>query len=347
MRLSRLIRSACVWGVLLRGNISFAQAGEPVELTWEAPENCPREAQVQQQLRALIGSNNETTSPLQAHGTIETIDRRYRLTLFIERRAAHGTRIIESEDCRSLGKAAAVVLGLLVQKERALGRELSESEISGHPQPEIPTTPPPVKEAPPVAAPNPKPLPPRTEPPHPGHFLLRGPEASVNYMTLPKLGFGIGLGAGVKYNAWRVLVAGAFYELQNQSSVGFDRYQVEYRRRTLELLGCHGWRTGLFELAPCGLLAADAVFAHASGDNLKSQDQGAYWISIGGGISGYLHLQRHFALLISGFGRIATDRIRFLVGTSPWLGPNQASTAQAHRVPLGTFDASIAGEWIF
>ena len=135
-RLPRLNRCAWVCGVLLQVNLCLAQPGEPVELTWEAPQNCSQLSEVQQQLRVLVGtSSNELTSPLRAHGTIEPLGKRYRLTLVIERSTTRGMRVIESDDCHSLGKAAAVVLGLLVQKERALGRELSESEISGQPQP--------------------------------------------------------------------------------------------------------------------------------------------------------------------------------------------------------------------
>ena len=155
--------SASVCVLMLRVNICLAQADTPVELTWEAPENCSQKlSDVQQQLRALVGAtSDELLSPLRAHGTIEPLDKRYRLTLVIERSATRGVRVIESDDCHSLGKAAAVVLGLLVQKERTLGRELSETEISGQPQPpsepEHQPTPVPPKEAPPTAPATPRP----------------------------------------------------------------------------------------------------------------------------------------------------------------------------------------------
>ncbi len=69
-------------------------------------------------------------------------------------------------------------------------------------------------------------------------------------------------------------------------------------------------------------------------------DQKAHWISIGGGISGFSHIQRHFAFLVSGFGRIATNREQFQVETV-------TGVEQAYRVSLGTLDASIVSEWIF
>jgi hypothetical protein len=96
----------------------------------------------------------------------------------------------------------------------------------------------------------------------------------------------------------------------------------------------------LFEVAPCAELAADRVFAHVWGDSLLSKDKTAFWISIGGGISGYLHIHRHAALVAMAAGRVTTNRVRFLVETL-------TGTDQVQRIPLATFDTSIACEWIF
>jgi hypothetical protein len=346
MRLLQLVSySICACFVVLPVSICFAQGNVPVELTWEAPKNCPQEPEVQLQLRALVGtSGSERTSPFQAHGTIEPFGERYRLSLVIVRTATHGTRVIESDDCRSLAKAAIVVLVLLVQKEETLGRELSESEISG--KPEEPKAPQeaiahsPAKPTPPAEPLKPPPSPQSPRSTSPWHFLLRVPEAKVDFMTLPRVGYGMGLGVGVAYRAWRASVRGALYETQSVTSSGLQPYQVQYRRESLGVLSCYGWRSGLVEVAPCAELAADRVFAHASGDSLRSEDKSAYWISIGSGISGYLHIHRHAALVAMGTGRVTTNRARFLVGTL-------TGTDQAHRVPLVTFDASLACEWIF
>ncbi len=334
--------SASVCALMLRGNVCLGQADTPVELIWEAPENCAQQAQVQQQLRALIGSSGQNANPLQAHGTIEPIGKRYRLTLVIERSATRGMRVIESDDCHSLGKAAAVVLGLLVQKERALGRELSESEISGQPpaEPVKQPTPVPPKQVPPTAPTKPQPLPASTQPPRSWHLLLRAPEARVDFLTLPHVGYGLGFGLGVAYQAWRAMVDGTFYPSQDEVSTGAQPYRIEFRRKTVDVRGCRGWRSGLVEVAPCGVLAADDVSAQASGDSLVSTNRTAFWISIGGGISGYVHLSRYLSLVASGNGLIATKRSRFLIGTLTGM-------QQAHKVPVGTVNGSLACEWIF
>ena len=61
LRLATCSMSVCA--LMLQVAICLGQADTPVELTWEAPENCAQQAQVQQRLRALIGSSDENTNP--------------------------------------------------------------------------------------------------------------------------------------------------------------------------------------------------------------------------------------------------------------------------------------------
>ena len=346
MRLFQLVSCViCACVIVLRVNDCCAQADTPVELTWEAPKGCPQELEVQQQLRTLLGvSTNDQTSHFQAHGTIEPVDGRYRLSLFIGRTATHGTRIIESDDCRSLAKAATVVLLLLVNKEKTLGRELSESEIVGQPaQPQQTSTTSaaaPVKEIHPAEPTKPSLQPQGSHSLSLWHLLLRAPEARVDFTTLPTVGYGLGLGIGVAYRAWQASIRGTAYKTESVTSHGFPPYQVQYHRESLDALGCYGWRSGLFEVAPCGDLAADRVFAHVAGDSLVSKDKTALWISIGGGISGYLHVYRHAALVAMATGRVTTNRVTFQV-------ENLTGLHQAQKLPLATFDTSLACEWIF
>src|SRR5512142_1507105 len=210
MRLMPFARHyAWVFVIAIRANVCFGQSDAPLELTWAAPRDCPQELEVQQQLRASVGPpSGEQIGPFQADGTIEPSGDHYRLTLLIERGATHGTRVIESEDCRSLAKAATIVLALLVQKERALGRELSGSEISGQPElslaPDDTGTRGPAQTAPPSVEPQkPRPLPLEAGSPSPWHLLLRAPEGRIDFNALPRLGYGIGVSGGVAYQAWR------------------------------------------------------------------------------------------------------------------------------------------------
>jgi hypothetical protein len=352
MRLfSPLSGYVCVCVAVFRTTICLAQLNTPVELTWDAPKECPQDAEVQQQLRQLVGKfSGEKAVSFQARGTIESLDGHYRLTLNIVRGATNGARVIDSDDCKSLAKAASIVLALLVQKEKTLGRDLSESEISGQPDEPRDAT----RQSSPVQAPAPaasaqppiaeSPQPQLTSPPvkasSPWHFLIRVPQAKIDFATLPRPGYGIGLGGGVSHQAWRAFITATYYPTQRLTSSGSDPYRMEFRRVSLDALGCYGWRSGEFEFAPCGTITADHVSAHAGGDYLISQDKGAFWLSIGAGFSGHLHLSRRLALVALTTGRIATNRAKFQVGAP-------VGTEQTHRVPLAILDIAFACEWIF
>ncbi len=314
----------------------------PVDLEWSAPANCPQQNDVQQQLMALLGQPKSATvtTPLHVSGAIEPSGERYRLTLKLERSENRGTRTIDSDDCKSLGKAAAVIVGLLVQKERLLGRELSNEELSGNATaPPATVAPPPPKAKPQAPIPPP---PPQTPPPplRRWHILLRAPEAKVDALLLPKASRGLGLAVGVSIDAWRVLLEGTLYESQSHVTRGLQDFTATYKHRALQVAGCRGFGTGLVEVAPCVLVSGNYLVSNASGSNLVSSDQTAILFSAGGGISGYLYIQRYVALVASGGARFVLNRPEFQVTTL-------TSTETAHKVPPGTLDATVAVEWIF
>ena len=327
----------CAIALLLQAEVCLAQTDMPVELSWEAPENCPQQPEVQEQIRALVGTLGETqqSNLLRVRGVIEPFNERYRLTLLIERNTTHGTRMIESEDCQSLGKAAAVVLGLLVRRAINSGRELTESDISGQPEqpPKLPDTRRPQTLATTVA-------PSTAEHERPWRVLIRGPNVSVDFWTLPRPSYGTSLGFGIAHDAWRAFVTGGLWLSQTKSLSGGQPYQADFRRWSFETWVCRGTKLNPFEIAPCALLALDDVTAQASGGGRVPTAQNIAWLSVGGGISGYLHIHRNISFVASVSGRIMTNRPQFLVESI-------SGDDQAHKVPLGTFVSSLGCEWIF
>lgn len=327
------LSTAAAVAIMVQASLGLAQPASPIDLQWEAPENCPQQADVQQQVQDLLGgsASQAPAHPLRARGIIETSGEHYRLTLSIERTSSHGSRVIESDDCNSLGKAAGVVLGLLVQKERSLGRELSDTEIFGPSEPKpIPETP-----APPAAKP-----PRKAEPERPWHILVRAPEAQVDFFSLPRLGYGIGAGVGFAYRAWQATLVGTVFNSQTHSSNRVQPFQAEYLQRSLDLLGCHEHRFGSLGVGPCALVGMNRVVASGSGDRLEPRDRAAVWFSLGGGLAAHWHLHRHVSLVATTAGALATKQPEFLVET--FLGP-----VEAHKVPLATLAVSLGCEWIF
>lgn len=336
----RAIGGAAFAAFSLWAEVCPAQADVPVDLSWEAPEGCSQQVEVEQQIRMLVGTLGEAhqVSRLRVTGSIEPFNERYRLTLVIERKSTHGTRVIESDDCQSLGKAAAVVLGLLVRREISSGRELTESDISG--QPELSKPP---EAAKPIAAPRQPEIPPQPPPVarlRSWRAIVQGPKVSVDLWTLPRASIGVGLGAGIAHGAWRAFVTGGLWKSQSSTFSGFQPFQADFHRWSLESWLCRGARLNPFEIAPCALLAFDDVTARASGGGRVPRARSAAWLSVGGGISGYWHIDHNLSLVISGSGRIMTIRPQFLV-------EGFAGEDLAHKVPLGTFVSSLGFEWIF
>src|SRR5512138_3276057 len=132
-----ILRAA--WVAVL--NLAFAsQTGDAAarpkrsfELEWNSPPGCPQQFDVTEQIRAMLGAAPGASLPsgLRATGIIEPIDDRFHLTLTVQVGLIERSRVIVSDDCTSLGKAAAVVLGLLIRREHESGRALSDSDLGG------------------------------------------------------------------------------------------------------------------------------------------------------------------------------------------------------------------------
>ena len=93
-----------------------ARAQPALELAWDAPAECPNEADVLNRVRSLAGESLRG-SRLRAVGHIEHVNGRYRLTLSLRQGNDVRERKMESTDCDDLAGAAAVTLGLLLRKD--------------------------------------------------------------------------------------------------------------------------------------------------------------------------------------------------------------------------------------
>jgi hypothetical protein len=113
--------------------VSEAQSAVPVQLDWQAPPNCPQEAQVRQKLRDLLGTsaNEGAPSRLRALGQIEPIGDRFRLTLNIHYDLVNATRVVNATSCEDLGGVAAVTLALLFRAEHSSSAPLTARDLGG------------------------------------------------------------------------------------------------------------------------------------------------------------------------------------------------------------------------
>jgi hypothetical protein len=347
---------------LLTAVTGAAQSSAPVQLTWQAPANCPQEAQVKQKLRELLGGSagDVTPSRLRAEGTIEPIAERFRLTLNIHYDLVNGSRVVTANSCEDLGGVAAITLALLFRTEHSSTAPLTErdlggaaaaldaenrsadaenrsSEADGSDTADKRST-----DAERSAAVAPRSGAASTV--HEEHasshegrapelggsnsaswrFAFRLPELRADLGVLPAPSYGIGLSAGVRHEAWRLLVSGTFWSAQDYDSGPFVGYGARFGRISGELSVCRGFRVGGFELAPCSLLSLDEVSARATGVGLVPTNPKTVWLSLGVGFQALWSLNRSVAVVLGVDARVATSKPRFVsesVGEIAQVGP--------------------------
>lgn len=328
-----------------------AQEPYPLELTWDAPQSCPQLDEVEEQIRTLVSglTDGHWQSSMRARGTIVGSGPRFELTLVIQQGQSSGRRVIASDDCDSLGKAAAVVLGLLIRKER-LGRDLSEREISGEteqptqsgaaasaaasPAPSVRPEPPQAKQSSPLAVST-------TTPTEISSLILVAPNLVLDVGTLPGTGYGAGLGAGIAAERWRVFVTGNQWLSQSTRPFAEQLFQATFRRRSADVTGCFVWSLHrVFDAGPCAQFAVDLLSAEASGGRLLSNSETSVLFSVGAGLGAFWHFTPSTAIAFTAMGRLATRRPTFVLETP--FGADGVYT-----VPSVSAGASLGLVWIF
>lgn len=337
--------------LLLLAGTGAAESGVPVQLGWQAPANCPQEAQVRQKLRDLLGASAGDAAPsrLRAEGQIEPIGDRFRLTLNIHYDLVNATRVVQASSCEDLSGVAAVTLALLFRAEHSSNAPLTakdlggasaaagaesrsvdgaqdrsraaEDRASGGDNRSAATETSPEKRA---ADEHVSASESGGSKPSSWQFVFRVPELRADVGVLPEPSYGIGLAAGFRQDAWRFLVSGTFWLAQEYTPGPFVGYGAHFGRVSGELSACRGFRFTGFELAPCVLLSLDDVSARATGVGISSTNPWTAWVSMGAGLQGLWHLNRNTALVFGLNGRVATSKPRFVsegVGEVSQVGP--------------------------
>lgn len=291
-----------------------------VDLRWSAPPECPQELAVRDRLRALVGPALER-SELRAEGVVEPFEGRYRLTLRVLDDPT-GERRIESESCSELAGAAAVALVFLVQEGEATndgasptatepkGSALGESEPAAAPEsPENPddyTSSDANWEPPDLGA--------RRRGSAGGGWdaVLQAPLGSVDWGPLPKPTFGVGLGAGLERDGWRLLLRGEFgLPLEVESDI--PGIGARLGRASIGAVGCRAFRSGRFAISPCLLLSLEHVEARGTGAALRPRSDGVFWLAPGAELDLHAYLADWVALFAGISGRVESAQPRLTV----------------------------------
>jgi hypothetical protein len=92
-----------------------ADAGDGVDVTWSAPDECPSSVELRRRVTARVPGD----ASVRARGRVEKRAGRYRLALDIATASMRGERAIEASTCDALASSAAVVIAMSVAAPEA------------------------------------------------------------------------------------------------------------------------------------------------------------------------------------------------------------------------------------
>jgi hypothetical protein len=322
-------RTALALSLLAGIPVTPRTASAQVELAWQAPPACPRHDEVLERVRAIAGAALDEADRLSVKATIIRKRGQFQIELLVRdgRKLRH--RTIASTSCATLAEAAAVTLALLLgadvapsaratapASEPASGTQPSSSGGGESPRAEQNADSRATRDTPREELPDqeratvPQPAD-RVESVAPRHWALalRVPVVAADVGLLPRPMLGIGLGLGLRYDAWGLFALGYLYRERSLTAVDSGRsFGAELQRASGELVGCHAWRWSQFEIAPCGGLALELITVRGFGEGVAPRKQRtvvpalvagvvAHWyvlrsLAIFGGLSGYLELAR-------------------------------------------------------
>jgi hypothetical protein len=350
---------------------------EAVELTWEAPANCPQRHVAQQRIRALAGPALRGAEPLKADGRIVFVNRRYRLTLRVHEQGQLRERTIESASCADLAGAAAVALGLLLRQRStteparpAPGPQQPASTIgtegsTPHPKPDV--APPPTPPTPPTAATTPvpetrptpderetqpdsnDPAPPASEdaPEDTPEDTAPSPERAWKFVVRAPVGSidvgplpkpGLGVGGALGLRWNAWSVMGGARIISAQTWLA-PRSEVgaEVGRWQAEAALCRGWRAGRLEFAPCLSAGVERIGARGTGPNLTAQSQHSLVFVLGAGGAARLYVFDNLAIFAAAGLSFQTARPRLVI----------AGLGEVGHVGPVQLSAAFGPEWSF
>jgi hypothetical protein len=313
--------------LLCASRTAFA-SGEllPLDLTWDAPERCPDASVVRRRIEQILLAPPPPTIVVATAKVRATEAHRFALTLTVRTGDVEETRNVDAAACSALADATAVVIALAI-----------DPSLRGGADSEAPTAPPPAPKEP-----APPPRTPRPPPPSPGPAKksLR-PAAGLGVVvepgTLPKVGWGLELTAGVRLDRLRLGVRGAVWQRQqpvfdDQTGAGASFAMVQLGAFGGYLIPVHR-----FAFGPCTGLEASLVRVHGFGIR-SPRSTWTSWPTLALGARGEARLSHFLGLFARADLVVPVDAPTFTLGTS---GSGVALHDPASPVPRFTIGAEV------
>lgn len=330
------------------------------ELKWIAPASCPDKASLRAQVAKLAPSPAARERPLRIDGVVRSGANGFELDLVLRDGEFEGRRRFESESCAELVGAAAVTIALLMSSGSA--DPTAEATVdpgaagtAGAPRAEESFQPrgDPPRDVDAARARSPGAPAARQEPTSGAasapadtrdldadrrwRLVLAAPSLSIGFALLPDANIGLGGGAGVEFESWRVLMNGAWHFDSSVRLAGASDQGADLSRGVLRLATCHWFGWGRWQLAPCATLALTYLVAHGVGAGVAAEEADAAWLGAGPGLVAGLGLTQWVRLAASAGLELQTSRPVLVI-------EGLGEVEQIGALELFTL---VGAEWIF
>jgi hypothetical protein len=278
---------------LLGASLAYAQPASPdVDLAWRAPAACPPREAVLDEVARLVAASHERAHATARADVVRDERGRWRASLRVDARGAHGERTLEAESCPAIASATALIIAVAVE-----GGML--------PPPAIP---------PPVAA-APTPLPLASSPTRSASQLIVAAAGVVDTAVLPSAAYGgqATLGWSYEWSGWRTraLASASFFAAQSaQSTAGAGRFMAIAASARM----CASIVEGVFDVGPCLGVEFDSIEGKGASPAFQPKQGLGAWESAVGSLLASWTLSRRFAVFVDAGGLVSfTTRPTFVV----------------------------------
>jgi hypothetical protein len=216
-----------------------------LELTWQAPAECPDQPRLLAQIAALLPPRGEPPKRLQANATAEHVgDDRWILRLRLVSETGVEQREVVGDSCRALVDALAVMLAL------QLGPTAEEPERVVKPEPPV------------TALAPPPPPPPRKVAPRSRWQL--GISGVGDSAALPRFALGARADVGWSHERWYLGLGASAWLPQEQALATGHTGSGRFRWLAATAMGCHASWGSALRLGPCVALEMGELSAKSS-----------------------------------------------------------------------------------
>lgn len=257
-----------------------------IPLKWEAPPECPSEAEVQRRAADLLAASDVDveTPTIAASARVDATADGYALELHIVGGDAAGERRIAAHDCGELAQATALIVAIAIDPSAGSPFAPAPDPPSAAPDP-----------VPPVATISRAPDPGRAPNEHDARSADRSSGARVRFALRGGVGIDVALwrpigasalvGAGVIGRNFRVDLLGRYAAPTTASTAG-DAIRASAQQWSIGVAGCwspHFEAVPKLDLPLCGGAEAGAMHARGSGSALHGRRNRAPWIAVSAG----------------------------------------------------------------